>query len=134
MKRDGLVKLALNSKLINKQIFRNRYQMPNKIELLDNVTLAISGNTNKPIRFSNIDLKYAYSQIALSEETSRQCNFSIVGGNITGTYRFKTRFYCLGDMPNEFQRVMDSLVGHLPRFHVYLDYSLVATRGPAECP
>ena len=41
------------------------------------------------------------------EETSRQCNFSIVGGSITGTYRFKKGFYGLGDMPNEFQRVMD---------------------------
>ena len=43
----------------------------------------------------------------LSEETIRQCNFSIIGGIITGTYRFKTGFYDLGDMPNEFQRVMD---------------------------
>ena len=50
----------------------------------------------------------------LSEETKRQCNSSIVGGNITGTYRFKTGFHGLGDVTNEFQRVMDSLVGNLP--------------------
>ena len=57
--RDGYVKLALNSKLINKQNYRNRYQMPNMNELVDYVALVISGNTNAPIWFSNIDLKYA---------------------------------------------------------------------------
>ena len=66
-KRDGSVKLALNSKPINKQIYCNCYQMPNLNELVDNVALAISGNTNDPIWFSNTDLKYAYSQMALSE-------------------------------------------------------------------
>ena len=82
--------------------------MPNMNELVDNVALAISGNTNYSIWFSNIDLKYEKSQKALSEGTSGQCNFSIFRGNITGTYRFKTGFYGLGDMPNEFQRVMVS--------------------------
>ena len=41
-------------------------------------------------------------------------------------------FHGLGDMPNEFQRVMDSSVGHLPGVHVYLDDILIATRGLAE--
>ena len=101
-------------------------------ELVDNEALAISGNTNEPIYFSNIDLKYAYSVMALSEETRRQCNFSIVGGNFTGKYQFKTGFYGLGDMPNEFQMMMESLVGQQPGVHVFPDELLIATRGPAE--
>ena len=58
--------------------------------------------------------KKAYSQLALDKFTSDQCNFSNVGGDITGTYQFLTGFYGLGDMPNEFRRVMDSKLGSIP--------------------
>ena len=54
--------------------------MPNIHELIDNVALQISEKSNGRVWFSNLDLKNAYSH-------------------------FK-----LGDMPNEFQRVMDSLL------------------------
>ena len=60
-KRDGSIKLALNSKLLNKQIFRYRYQMPNLFELIDNVAVMISGHDERNFWFSSIDLKYAYS-------------------------------------------------------------------------
>ena len=46
-KRDGSIKLGLNSKLLNKQIFRNRYQMPNLFEIIDNVAVTISGHDEK---------------------------------------------------------------------------------------
>ena len=101
-KRDGSIKLALNSKLLNKQIFRNRYQMPYLFELIDNVAVTISGHNEDKIWFSSIDLKYANSQIPLSKKASNQCNFRIVGGDVIDPYRFKTGFYGLGDMPNEF--------------------------------
>ena len=70
-KRNESVKLAFNTKLINKQIYQNRYQLPNMNEFVDNVAMAISGDTNAPIWFSNIDLKYSCSQMQLSKETSR---------------------------------------------------------------
>ena len=41
-KRDGSIKLASNSKLLNKQVFWNRYQMPNLFELIDYVAVTIS--------------------------------------------------------------------------------------------
>ena len=78
-KRGGSIKLALNSKLLNKQIFRNRYQMLNLFELIHNVAVKISGHDENKIWFSSIDLKYAYSQIPLSGKASNQCNFIIVG-------------------------------------------------------
>ena len=87
--------------------------MPNLNEMVDNVALAISGNTEDPVWFSIIDLKYVYSQMKLSEATSRQCNFNIVGGTITGTYRFKSGFYGLGDKPNEYQQKNGFLAGTL---------------------
>ena len=120
-KWDGSIQLALNSKLLNKQIFRNRYQMLNLFDFIDNVAVKISGHDENRIWFSSIDLKYAYIQIPLSGKASNQCIFIIVGGDVTGSYRFKTEFYGLGDMPNEFQRIMDRMMEKLPKTHCYLD-------------
>ena len=52
---------------------------------------------------SKIDLDYAYGQMKLSEETSRQCVLAIAGGNFSGYYRFKKGFYGLADIPTIFQ-------------------------------
>ena len=131
-KKDTSIKLALDSKLLNDQVFKNKYQMSNIHELIDNVALQISEKSNGRAWFSNLDLKNAYSQLKLCEQTSKQCNFSIVGGEITGTYRFLTGFYGLGDMPNEFQRVMDSLLKNIPFANCYIDDILVASRGILE--
>ena len=78
----------MDSKIIDKQINKNKYQMPNIHELVDNVAAQISSDSVEEVWFTNLDLKNAYSQLALDKFTSDQCNFSIVGGNITGTYQF----------------------------------------------
>ena len=106
--------------------------MPNLFELIDIVAVTISGHGERNIWFSSIDLKYAYSQISLSEKASNQCNFNIVGGEVTGSYPFKTGFYGLGDMPNEFQRIMDRLTEKLPNTHFYFDDILIATVGSED--
>ena len=54
--------------------------------------------------FSKIDLNYAYIQVPLHEETQKHCNFNILGGNATGTYRFINSFYGLTNMPATFQK------------------------------
>ena len=101
-KKDDSIKLALDSKLLNDQIFKNKYQMQNIHELIDNIALQLSNKDSGEVCFSNLDLKNAYIQLQLCTDTSKQCNFSIVGGETTGTYRFLTGFYELGDMPTEF--------------------------------
>ena len=45
-KKDTSIKLALDSKLLNEQIFKNKYQMPNIHELIDNLALQISEKSN----------------------------------------------------------------------------------------
>ena len=40
--------------------------------------------------YSSVDMTYAYGQISLHELTKNHCNFQIVRGNSTGTYRFTT--------------------------------------------
>ena len=127
--KDGSIKLALDSKLLNNQIFKNKYQMPNIHELIDNIALQLSIKDSREVWFSNSDLKNAYSQLQLCKDTSKQCNFSKVGGETTGTYRLLTRFYGLGDMPNEFQRVMDSLMKDISFTNCYTDDILIASKG-----
>ena len=110
VKRDQKIKLALDSKVLNKSIHKNRYQMPNIETLMDSKSQIITNYKTEQadtIYFSTIDLKYAYSQLNLHTETAKHCNFNIVSGDMTDTYRFKTGFYGLTDMPAEFQRAMD---------------------------
>ena len=63
-KKDKSKKLALDSKFINKQIYKNKYQMPNIHELVDNVAPQISLNSTGEVWFTNLDLKNAYSQLS----------------------------------------------------------------------
>ena len=82
--------------------------MPVVDELLSSIAQIISERKEgEEVWFTSLDLNYAFSQLSLSEETSKHCNFSILGGKATGTYRFKTGFYGLTDMPTEFQKAMD---------------------------
>ena len=51
---------------------------------------------------SKIDLDYAYSQMKLSDETSRQCVFALTERKFSGYYRIEKRYYGLGDTPTKF--------------------------------
>ncbi len=95
VKRDGSLKLALDSKELNKMIAKNKYQIPNIEDLIDRLAEIITSPTPEHVRFSKIDLRNAYGQLKLDRETARQCIFSVSGGPATGTYRFKTGFYGL---------------------------------------
>ena len=103
VKKDQAVKLALDSKKINKFIHKNKYQMPNIDYLLDNIAQVVKSAKSKQTLFSTLDLRYAYSQIPLDKTAREQCKFSLIGGNATGTYQFQTGFYGLTDMPAEFR-------------------------------
>ena len=59
---------------------------------------------------SKSDLDYAYGKAKLSEETSRHCVVSIIGGDFTGRYRFKKGLYGLSDIPTVFQEHIDKVL------------------------
>ena len=106
--------------------------MPNVDELIDGVSQIITATLEGSLYFTVLDLKYAYSQIRLTAETAKQCNFNIAGGQATGTYRFLTGFYGLADMPAEFQKAMDRTLNHSKNTFCFLDDILIVSKGEAK--
>ena len=131
-KKDGTVKLAMDAKPMNSQIYKNTFQMPNLLELLDSAAQTITANTEGTVWFTSLDLKYAFSQLLLDEFVSKHCNFSIVCGEFTGTYRFKTGFYGLTDMPMEFQKAMDNTIHGIQGVFCFLDDILIESKGSVK--
>ena len=133
VKRDKTVKLALDSKILNKSIHKNKYQMPNIDNLIDTIQQNLNTSASQETAYySTLDLKYAYSQLKLDPETAKHCNFNIISGERTGTYRFITGFYGLTDMPAAFQKVMDYTLVGLKNTYCFLDDIIVVSRGSKE--
>ena len=86
IEKDKSVKIALDSRKLNKSCIKRKATMPNMEEDM-----------------SKIELDYAYGQAKLSAAAARHCVFSIIGGEFTGHYRFKKSFYGLADIPTVFQ-------------------------------
>ena len=129
VKKEDSIKLVLDAKPINRQLYRNRYQMPNVDELIDEVSQIVTAKTLSTLYFTVLDLKYAYSQLRLTAETAKQCNFNMVGGQATGTYRFLAGFYGLADMPAEYQKAMDCTLNHAKNTFCFLDDILIVSKG-----
>ena len=67
--------------------------MPNIEMLIDTISQHLRNTQNgQQAYFTKLDLKYAYSQQKLHHDTAKHCNFNIICGESTGTYRFKTGF------------------------------------------
>ena len=134
VKSDNSIKIALNSKELNEAIHKNKYQMQSIDDLVDIISKKISELKNNPgtIYFSKIDLKYAYSQIALHKDTQKHCIFNILGGNATGTYRFINGFYGLTDMPATFQKATDYTLNNINSAHAFLDDIIIITKGSID--
>ena len=131
MKHDKSVKIALDSKKLNDAIHKNKYQMQTIDHLIDEVANYISERKQNPgqFYFSKIDLKYAYSQIPLDPNIQKHCNFSLLGGKATGTYRFINGFYGLTDMPATFQKTIDKTREGIHSKFAFLDDILIITKG-----
>ena len=63
------IKLALNAKPINRQLFKNMYQRPNVDKLIDGVSQITTENKEGRLYFTVLNLKYAYSQLKLAADS-----------------------------------------------------------------
>ena len=104
--------------------------MPNMEELLNQISVEITRDRTLQLFMSKIDLDYAYGQMKLSEETSRQCVFALSGRNFSGYYQFKKRFYGLADIPTIFQEKTDRTLEYCTP--AWLDDIIVVTRGSKQ--
>ena len=132
VKKDQSIKIALDSKVLNKAIQKNKYQMQNIDSLIQTISQTLSTAPQETAYFTTLDLQYAYSQLNLHSDTARHCNFNLVSGDMTGTYRFKTGCYGLKDMPAEFQKAIDCTLAGLNNTFCFLDDILILSRGGIE--
>ena len=132
IKKDQSIKIALDSKIMNKAIHKNKYQMPNIDSLIQTISQILSTATQETAYFATLDLQYAYSQLNLHSDAARHCNFILVSGEMTGTYCFKTGFYVLTDMTSEFQKAIDCTLAGLTNTFCFLNDILILNRGRFE--
>ena len=102
-KKDRPLKTALNSRKINESCIKMRPHMPNFEEILDQFSTDKARIQNEPLWMLKIDIDYAYDQLKLSKNASRQFRFAIIGGNMNGYHRFKKRFSGLSDIRTKFK-------------------------------
>ena len=65
-------------------------------------------------------------------DSARHCNFNIIFGDATGTYRFNAGIYDLTDMPVEIQKAMDYTFVGLSNAYCFLDDTFVVSKGIKE--
>ena len=131
VKKDKSVKIALDARALNESIAKDKYQMPNLDNLIDMIAEELEKN-EEGAWYSSVDMTYAYGQVPLHELTKKHCNFQIVGGKSTGTYRFTTGYYGLTVMPTEFQKLMDLTLANINSVFVYIDDILIVTKGTKQ--
>ena len=102
IKKDKSVKIALDARALTESIAKDKYQMPNLDNLIDLIAEKLDEKRTCEAWYSSVDMTYAYGQVSQHELTKRHCNFQILGGKSTGTYRFTTGYYGLTTMPTEF--------------------------------
>ena len=130
VKKDQSIKQALDSKVLNKAKHKNIYQMPNIEMLIYTISQHLTDTQNdQKAYFTTLDLKYAYDQLKWHQDTAKHCNFNIICGESTGTYRFKTGFYGLTDMLAELQKTMDYTLIGLQNTYCFLDDIIIVSTG-----
>ena len=106
--------------------------MPNIDSVIQKISQKLTTAPQRTAYFTTHHLQYAYSQLNLHSDTARPCNFNLVSGDMIGTYRFKTEFYGLKDMPAEFQKAIDCTLEGLNNNFCFLDDILIVSRGGIE--
>ena len=78
--------------------------------------------------FSKIDLKDAYTQIPLKEQSRKMTNFT----TDFGTYRFKRLIYGINDAGDFFQQCLHSKLGDLPEVKCIADDIIVYSKSMSD--
>ena len=68
VKKDHSIKIAIDSKILNIAIHKNKYQMPNIDSLIQTISQTLSTAPQETAYFTTLDLQYAYSQLNLHSD------------------------------------------------------------------
>ena len=112
-KTNGDVRLCLDARSINQAIKRETFPIPT----LDSVLDDMDGSTI----FSKIDLKDAYIQVVLEEESRKITNFHTE----FGIYRFKRLYFGIKNSFEKFKKAITTSLGHLPNIKFISDHMII---------
>ena len=130
VKKDKSIKIALDSRKLNKIAMKRNAQMPNMEEWISRISRKISAGEDGGVLATKLDFDYAYGQIKLDDDTKTLCIFIVTGGNFTGYYRFLKCFYGLADIPTIFQEWIDTTLEH--KHPAWLDDIIIVNKGNLE--
>ena len=104
-KKDSCLKVAMDAKPMNAQIFKNQCQRLKLLEQFNIAAQIVNANISSKVWFQSLNLKHAFSNFLTGDLVSSHCNFSIVCGETRGTYRLKTGFFTASQIcPKIFKR------------------------------
>ena len=78
----------MDARKLNEGCVKKRQHMPNREELLNQISAELSRNEHDSVWISVIHLDQACGQMKLTQETSKHCNFAVTGEIMNGYYRF----------------------------------------------
>ena len=102
--------------------------MPNMEELLNQISVEISRDRALQLFISKIDLDYAFGQMKLLEETSRQGVFAITGENLADNTDSKKGFTVSPIYP-QYEKIVRTLKYSTP---AWLDDIIIVTQGSKQ--
>ena len=68
LKEDGNIKHTLESKELKKQLYKNKYQMPNSDEIVDGISQINAERKAGNVNPTTLEFTYAYGQVALNSK------------------------------------------------------------------
>lgn len=99
--------------MVNPQLEVDQYTLPTATDLFTTL--------NGGQKFTKLDLRHAYEQLVLNEKSRQYVTIH----THKGLYRYKRLPYGIASAPAIFQKQMETLLGGIPGFCVFLDDVLV---------
>ena len=92
VKKDQSIKIALDSKILNKAIHKNKYQMPNIDSLIQTISQTLSPRRKRRL-ILRLLICSTHTASSIYSDTSRHCNFNLVSGDYDRHNRLILRPY-----------------------------------------
>ena len=121
LKGDGSIRLCGDYKVtVNPVLNVDTYPLPR----IEDLFAALSGCKV----FSKLDLKHAYLQVPLDEDSKKYTTIN----TLKGLFQYERLPFGIASAPSLFQRIMENLLSDIPQVSVYLDDILITGKDHAD--